>query len=64
MEPGTHKYPDDATEEGIAFLEWLTNNGAKFSKLQWTVYSWPGQPHDGERGDLAIEVWIFAKYNS
>jgi hypothetical protein len=49
-------YPEGATEDDIAFLDWLGKNGAKFPKLRWPVYSWPGQPHDGERGVLAIEV--------
>ena len=33
-----------------AFVAWLLEGGASFPKLEWPVYDWPGQPHDGERG--------------
>ena len=32
------------------FVEWLINNGARFPKLEWPVFTWPGEVHDGERG--------------
>jgi hypothetical protein len=39
----------DAAAE-VAFVGWLGRGGAAFPKLEWPVYEWPGQPHDGERG--------------
>ena len=37
-------------EAEAAFVDWLVAGGASFPKLEWPVYEWPGQPHDGERG--------------
>ena len=50
----------DADAEA-AFVAWLQEGGATFPKLEWPVYEWPGQPHDGERGvrctqDIAVRA--------
>eukprot|EP00961_Rhodomonas_salina_P297503 3937265-Rhodomonas_salina.5 len=37
------------------FLAWLNHHGAQYPKLEWPVWSWPGQPHDGERGVRCTE---------
>jgi hypothetical protein len=37
------------------FVEWLLQNGARFPKLEWPVFSWPGEVHDGERGVRVTE---------
>ena len=51
-------------ESERAFLAWLVEGGATFQKLEWPVYEWPGQPHDGERGvrctmDIAPDEEMF-----
>ncbi|KAJ1488811.1 hypothetical protein T484DRAFT_1886782, partial [Baffinella frigidus] len=43
------------TDADKAFTAWLLEHGAAFPKLQWPVWEWPGQPHDGERGVMATE---------
>jgi histone-lysine N-methyltransferase SETD3 len=43
----------DADAEA-SFVAWLLEGGASFPKLEWPVFDWPGQPHDGERGVRCI----------
>lgn len=51
---------DEAMDNDRLFVSWLSENGASFPKLEWPVFSWPGQPHDGERGVLVTEVRFWA----
>ncbi|EKX44656.1 hypothetical protein GUITHDRAFT_109433 [Guillardia theta CCMP2712] len=44
----------EVSEKEQRFLAWLREHGAKFDKLEWPVYRWPGKPHDGERGVRVI----------
>jgi hypothetical protein len=46
---------DDPRKIESCFVEWLLSNGAQFPKLQWPVFSWPGEAHDGERGVRVVE---------
>jgi hypothetical protein len=52
-------------EAEAGFVAWLEAGGALFPKLEWPVYDWPGQPHDGERGvrctaDIAPDEEMFS----